>query len=529
MRTDENGDSGILPAERLAGVCLHITSLPGRYGIGEIGDAAFEFIDAMTRMHLRVWQFLPTGPTAYGDSPYQPLSTFAGNELLIDTATLIRAGLLTSNEADSLLRLPAETVDYGALIPAKKALLKRAAGRFHTQANAEVKADFAAFLDKNDAVWLHDYALFRILKTQHGERPWPEWRAEFVRRDTEALRKVEKFAAADVESVKIGQFLFHRQWQRLRTYAGERGVVLFGDMPIYIAFDSSDAWANRDIVRLDDGGRPTHVAGVPPDYFSEDGQLWGNPLYDWKKHAENGYAWWIERLRKSVEMADLVRIDHFRGFESYWSVPAEATTARDGEWLPGPADALFDAIRDSLGQLPIVAEDLGIITPEVDVLRERHAIPGMKVLQFEIGNEDFDVENIDGNCVCYTGTHDNDTTVGWFRGSPDDNRSEMEIRRTRERVLEVTNGRPETIHNDLIRLAFSTNARLAIAPMQDYLGLGSEARLNVPGTSANNWRWRVEPERLTPALMDSIGEEVASADRNPAAALLSAQGSQVPQ
>ena len=222
-------------------------------------------------------------------------------------------------------------------------------------------------------------------------------------------------------------------------------------------------------------------------------------------------------MRKSVELADLVRIDHFRGFESYWSVPADATTARVGEWLRGPGDALFDAIRDSLGQLPIVAEDLGIITPAVDELRERHAIPGMKVLQFEIGNDDFDVENIDANCVCYTGTHDNDTTVGWFRGSPDDNRSEMEIRRTREQVLEITNGRPETIHNDLIRLAFSTKARLAIAPLQDYLGLGSEARLNVPGTSANNWRWRVEPEQLTPALMDSIGGQVSAADRNPPA------------
>ena len=528
MRTDKNGDTGILPAERLAGMCLHITSLPGRYGIGEIGDAAFEFIDALTRMHLRVWQFLPTGPTAYGDSPYQPLSTFAGNELLIDTAALIRAGLLTSNEADSLLRLPTNTVDYGRLIPAKKALLKRATSRFHTQANADVKADLAAFLDENDAAWLHDYALFRILKAQHGERPWPEWQTDFVQRDTKALSKVEHAAAADIESVKISQFLFHRQWQQLRAYAGERGILMFGDMPICIALDSSDAWANRNIVCLDDSGWPTHVAGVPPDYFSEDGQLWGNPLYDWQKHAENGYAWWIERLRKSVELADLVRIDHFRGFESYWSVPADATTARAGEWLPGPGDAIFDAIRDSLGQLPIVAEDLGIITPEVDALRERHAIPGMKVLQFEVGSDEFNIDDIDSNCVCYTGTHDNDTTVGWFRGSPNDKRSEMEIRRTREQVLEFTDGRPETIHNDLIRLAFSTKARLAIAPMQDYLGLGSEARLNTPGTSADNWRWRVEPERLTPALMDSIGNDVAAADRSPPAGPLSGRSSSEP-
>lgn len=511
--TDGSNGAETLPAERLAGVCLHITSLPGRYGIGEIGDAAFEFIDTMTRMDLRVWQFLPTGPTAYGDSPYQPLSTFAGNELLIDTATLIRAGLLTSNEADKLLHLPTAAVDYRDLIPVKRALLRRATGRFYAQANADVRADFSAFLDDNDTAWLHDYALFRVLKTQHGERAWPEWKTEFVQRDAKALRWVEQHHAADLESVKIDQFLFHRQWHRLREYAAEHGVLMFGDMPICIALDSSDAWANRDVVWLDEAGRPTHVAGVPPDYFSEDGQLWGNPLYDWDKHAASGYRWWIERLRKSVELTDIVRIDHFRGFEAYWSVPADATSARVGEWLPGPGDAIFDAMRDALGQLPIVAEDLGVITPEVEALRRRHRIPGMKVLQFELGNDDFDVGAIDDNCVCYTGTHDNDTTLGWFRGSSNDRRGDAEIRRTRDQVLKFTNGRPETIHNDVIKLAFSTEARLAIAPLQDYLGLGSEARLNTPGTPADNWRWRVETELLTPALANSVAEMVAAAGR----------------
>jgi 4-alpha-glucanotransferase len=472
-------------------------------------------------MNLRVWQFLPTGPTAFGDSPYQPLSTFAGNELLIDTATLIRAGLLTSLEADSLLPLPSEVVDYGSLIPKKNALLNRAAGRFDAQASSEIKSDFDRFLDKNDRAWLHDYALFRILKTQHGDRAWPEWDAAFVHREAAALRKLESTAATRIAQIKIIQFLFHRQWQRLKNYANERGVMLFGDMPIYIALDSADVWARRDIVRIDRDGRPENVAGVPPDYFSEDGQLWGNPLYDWKNHEATGYRWWIERLRQSAKLADIVRIDHFRGFEAYWSVPFSSTNARSGEWQPGPGDAIFDAMRAALGQLPIVAEDLGVITPEVEALRDRHRIPGMKVLQFEVSYDDFAADKIEENCVCYTGTHDNDTTIGWFRGSPDDNRSKEEIVRTQKAVLEITDGSPETIHNDLIKLAFSTRARLAIAPMQDYLGLGSEARLNTPGTSDKNWRWRMQPEQLSPSRMDSIAQLIDGSGRRDATAAIS--------
>ena len=524
MPTNNSSSRETLPRERSAGVCLHLTSLPGRYGIGEIGDAALGFVDTIVGMGLNVWQFLPTGPTAYGDSPYQPLSTFAGNELLIDLGAIVRAGLLASNEADSLLALPADTVDYGALIPLKKALLKRATGRFHAQANAGVKADFDAFLEDNDADWLHDYALFRLLKTRHAERPWHEWQPAYAQRDEKALRQLASSAADELESVKIIQFLFRRQWQRLREYANDRGVVMFGDMPICIALDSADAWANRDIVCLDADGRPTHVAGVPPDYFSEDGQLWGNPLYDWDRHAADGYHWWIERLRKTAELADLVRIDHFRGFEAYWAVPAGAETARIGKWIKGPGDALFDAMEAALGKLPIVAEDLGVITPEVDALRERYHIPGMKVLQFEVSDEDFDLLDIEDNCVCYTGTHDNDTTIGWFTGSPDDIRSEMEIRRTRDQVLDITGGQSETIHNDLIKLAFSTDARLAIAPLQDYLGLGSEARLNTPGTSGNNWRWRVRPEQLTPAFIDSVARMVGLSNRGATPSLETAKG-----
>jgi 4-alpha-glucanotransferase len=412
-----------------------------------------------------------------------------------------------------MLGLPVAAVDYGAMIPKKTALLHRAAGRFEVLANAELKSDYDRFMERHNETWLHDYALFRVLKARHGERPWPEWDPRYVHREPAALRDLHALATTQISYIKIIQFLFHRQWQQLKDYALERGVLLFGDMPIYIALDSSDAWANPGLLCLDGAGRPGYVAGVPPDYFSEDGQLWGNPLYDWDRHSAHGYRWWIERLRQSASLADIVRIDHFRGFEAYWSVPSGAKTARSGEWLPGPRDAIFNAMRSALGHLPIVAEDLGVITPEVDALRARHRIPGMKVLQFEVGNNDFDIADIDENCVCYTGTHDNDTTVGWFHGSSGDNRNKKDISRSQRTVLDITGGNAASIHNDLIRLAFSSRARLAIAPLQDYLGLGSEARLNTPGTLGKNWRWRMQWEQLSPSLVDSAGQRVDDSGR----------------
>jgi 4-alpha-glucanotransferase len=509
-----NIDSGnVLPAGRNAGVCLHITSLPGPYGIGEIGESAFRFIDAMQQMELAVWQFLPTGPTAYGDSPYQPLSTFAGNELLIDIRDLIAKTLLEKDEAQELAALPHDFVDYGALIPIKSRLLRLAAGRFEERADPALKAACDRFVATNDALWLHDYAQYRILKTQHGERPWPEWAPKYVHRDAEALRELEVNADTQIADIKVLQFLFFEQWGRMRKYANDRGVRLFGDMPICIALDSADAWAHPEILKIDQDGRPDAVAGVPPDYFSEDGQLWGNPLYDWAVHARSHYRWWIERLSASTALADMVRIDHFRGFEAYWSVPAGAETARTGSWQPGPGDAIFDAMHEELGNLPIVAEDLGVITPAVDALRERHNIPGMVVLQFDVAEEDFDLHDIAPNSVCYTGTHDNDTTVGWFHGSPSDIRSAADIEKTRQAALDITGGTPATIHTDMIFAAFSTDARLAIAPLQDYLGLGSEARFNIPGTSRNNWRWRFQDAQLTSDVLGHVASLVRASGR----------------
>ncbi len=513
--TDSNSEP-VLLTERQAGVCLHIASLPGPYGIGEIGQAATQFVDSLAKMKLSVWQFLPTGPTAYGDSPYQPLSSFAGNEMLIDIGDLIEKGLLEEKEVAGLTALPVEFIDYGHLIPIKNRLLSLAAGRFEDKASPQLKAACDQFVAGNDSAWLHDYALYRILKTQHSERPWPEWEPRYVRRNPQALSELEVSADAQIADIKVIQFLFFEQWQRMRDYANARGIRLFGDMPICIALDSADAWAHPEILKMDQNGHPEAVAGVPPDYFSEDGQLWGNPLYDWDKHAADGYAWWVDRLRATADLADLVRIDHFRGFEAYWSVPAESETAKTGSWEPGPGDAIFDAMRDALGNLPIIAENLGVITPEVEALRERHNIPGMFVLQFDVCEPGFKLSDVSKNSVCYTGTHDNDTTIGWFRGSPDDIRSAADIALTQESVLKITGGTADRVHIDLIEAAFSTAARLAIAPLQDYLGLGSEARINVPGSCRGNWRWRVIDTQLSPDICDNIASMVSASGRAPA-------------
>ena len=503
-----------LPATKQAGVCLHLTSLPGEYGIGEIGTSAKCFIDALQAMQQKVWQFLPVGPTGYGNSPYQSLSTFAGNELLIDVANLVALGLVVPTEAESLKNLPRDYVDYGQLIPLKNRLLASAAAAFAQRASAQLKAELDLFIAANDSLWLRDYALYRVLKARHDERSWLDWDPEFAHRDAATLRDVETNCSPQLQHVRILQFLFARQWAELHRYATSRGIQLFGDLPIYIAMDSADAWAHPELLLTDKAGEPAAVAGVPPDYFSADGQLWGNPLYDWPCHASNGFAWWVARLRHACLRADMVRIDHFRGFESYWAVPAGAANARTGHWEKGPGEALFAALRASLGNLPIVAEDLGIITAAVDELRDRQGIPGMRVLQFDIAAEEFDPEAIPQNCVCYTGTHDNDTTVGWFNGSDGSMHSAAEFALMQQRVLERTGGSAATIHTDLLRMAFASPARLVIAPLQDYLGLGSFARLNRPGTAVNNWRWRLLPDQLTPAVVDSISTLTALAGRN---------------
>ncbi|HEX5788633.1 MAG TPA: 4-alpha-glucanotransferase [Woeseiaceae bacterium] len=502
-----------MPDRRLAGIYLHVSSLPGPYGIGDIGHAAFEFVDFMRRSGLALWQFLPLGPTGYGNSPYQPLSSFAGNELLIAVDGLVDLGLLGADETAGLTRLPQDFVDYEALIPRKAALLREAAGRFDARATPFLKAEFAEFRSRHDGTWLRDYALFRILKSVCGDAPWQHWPVPLRSREAAALARVERDHAAAMHAACVLQFLFYRQWQALRRHAQESGVLLFGDVPIYIALDSADAWARPELLKLDPAGWPEAVAGVPPDYFSADGQLWGNPLYDWPRHAATGYAWWVERLRASLDFADLVRIDHFRGFESYWAVPAGAATAREGQWEPGPADGIFEAFRVAFGGLPIVAENLGVITAEVEALRHRHGLPGMIVLQFAVNDPAFRLDGIAFNEVCYTGTHDNDTTIGWFRGGGDDTRSPDEVRATREMALRVTGGTAATIAEDFVRAAFSSPARAAIAPLQDLLGLGREARMNTPGRAHDNWRFRARSAQFSPELCDNVATIVRRTHR----------------
>ena len=512
---NNNPDSFILQMGRRAGVGLHLTSLPGPYGIGDIAGSAKSFIDTLLRMNLSVWQFLPLGPTAYGDSPYQPLSAFAGNANLIGPEPLVELGLLQSSELQPLRELPRDFTDYGHLIPIKRNLLARAAERFVSRAGNGLRGEYEDFLKRNATRWLDDYALFRVLKTAHRERPWPEWGRGYVRREPAALQQAREHYREQIERTRITQFLFDRQWRELKDYATERNVCLFGDMPIYIALDSADAWAHPEMLLIDRDGKPSQVAGVPPDYFSEDGQLWGNPLYDWAYHEQTGYRWWIERMRHAAQQSHLVRIDHFRGFESFWSVPFGAKTARQGEWVQGPGNGLFRALEGALGKLPIVAEDLGVITPEVDALRESHGIPGMVVLQFEVGDPDFEFGEIGANSVCYTGTHDNDTTVGWFRGNGDDTRTAEQIESTRLSALRLTGGTEKSIHSDMIRLALSSRSTIAMAPMQDFLGLGSSARFNIPGTTLNNWRWRMQDGDLTPQQMQAVAEMVRYASRIP--------------
>ncbi len=503
-----------MSAGRQAGIGLHISSLPGPHGIGDIADSSLAFLDTLVEMDMSVWQFLPTGPTAYGDSPYQPLSAFAGNAMLIGLTPLVDLGLLDVGDLEPLEGLPRDFVDFGRLIPAKRALLKKVAERFSSRASHGLVADYENFLHQHGDPWLNDYALFRVLKTLHDERPWPEWEKRFVHRETAALEEVKRDHWKALDCTRITQFLFWTQWQELRAEATRKGICLFGDMPIYIALDSVDAWSHPEMLLIDRDGVPSEVAGVPPDYFSEDGQLWGNPIYDWPYHERTGYRWWIERMKHATSLNDLVRIDHFRGFESFWSVPFGSKTARAGQWVPGPGDGLFEALKRALGSLPIVAEDLGVITPEVDKLRLDHGMPGMVVLQFEVGDPEFDIATVGKNSVCYTGTHDNDTTVGWFLGTGEDTRTPKEKVSMQKCALEATGGTPETIHLDMIRLAFSSEAALAVAPMQDYLGLGSEARLNIPGTTLNNWRWRVNENQLNPGLVESVRGMVQDSSRN---------------
>jgi len=474
---------------RKSGILLHPTSLPGRHGIGDFGRWAYRLADFLAESGQRLWQVLPLGPPGYGNSPYQCFSSIAGNPLLISLESLAEQELLTAADLRQAPAFPASHVDFGTVIPFKSTLLRKAARAFFGREPGELQQEFQQFCFEN-GWWLDTYATFAALKEMNGGASWSEWQQSGKPDDR------------DVRDQKFIQFEFYRQWRALKKYCNERGVEIIGDLPIFVAHNSADVWGNPELFDLDEKGHPRTIAGVPPDYFSATGQCWGNPLYRWDVMAETGYRWWIERVRSMMQLVDSIRIDHFRGFEKYYEIPGGSTTAVHGRWVEGPGDRLFAAMEKELGKLPFIAEDLGFITPEVHALRDRWGFPGMRVLQFAFGNpsptDPFKPYNFIRNCVVYTGTHDNDTTVGWFRSVGDSTLSLEHERAERESALRYMHSDGREVHWDFIRLAVASVADTAIFPLQDVLGLGSEARMNRPASTENNWRWRFEEDQLLP-------------------------------
>lgn len=475
--------------ERRAGILLHPSSLPGNYGIGTLGQEAFNWIDFLHAAGQRLWQVMPLGPTGYGDSPYQCFSAFAGNPYLINLDKLIIEELLYEDDLSDLPDFPANHVDYGPVISHKLQKLSKAYERFKENGSSVQRKAFELFCERQ-AFWLDDYALFMALKEANGGGAWTDWDKAIRLRKKKALEDWQTKLSDEIKRQKVWQWLFFEQWSAVKTYANEKDIEIIGDIPIFISMDSADAWANPEFYYFDKEGKPTLVAGVPPDYFSATGQRWGNPLYRWDKMKKTGYAWWLKRIKASLEQVDIIRIDHFRGFEAYWEIPADEPTAVNGKWVQGPGQNLFDAINKEMPNAPIIAEDLGVITPAVEALRDDNDLPGMKVLQFAFtgdSSEPYLPHNYPRNAVVYSGTHDNDTTKGWY---------EKTTEKERDFVRRYLARDDSNIAWDLIRLAFSSVADTAIAPLQDVIGLGSEGRMNTPGEAAGNWTWRFTWEQV---------------------------------
>ena len=478
--------------DRLSGILVHPTSFPSPYGIGDLGQGAYDFIDFLYATGQHLWQVLPLGPTGFGDSPYQGPSAFAGQPLIISPARLKEKGLLSDEDLRDVPAWDPRKVDYGPAINYKFSLLEKAFHTFHHTPDKTMLEDFDAFCDA-EKDWLDDYCLFMAIKEAHEGKCWLDWEEE-IRVPTPASRKKwEEKLQERIDYYRFIQFIFQKQWLELRDYAHEHEVAIIGDIPIFVALDSCDVWANQKYFQLDSKGYPLCVAGVPPDYFSATGQLWGNPLYDWAYQKKTGYKWWVSRVRTQLKLVDHLRIDHFRGFEAYWSVPAGDETAENGKWVKGPGEDLFLTLQKELGdELSIFAEDLGVITPEVEQLRDAFAFPGMKVLQFGFG--DLNDRNYiphfytTVNCLCYTGTHDNDTTMGWYAVQPEE---------VKDRIRRYGNTDGGRISLDFIRFCLGSVAKYAIFPIQDLLMLGSEARMNTPGVAAANWSFRYTQDMLS--------------------------------
>jgi 4-alpha-glucanotransferase len=498
------------PGYRASGVLLHVVSLPSSYGIGDLGPAAHEWVDRLEQAGQRWWQALPLGPTGYGDSPYQSLSSFAGNELLISPDALVDDGLLEAADCEGGA-FSAHAVEYEQVVPFKLRVLETAWRRYRDGARSDLEPAYKQFREAH-GIWLDDYALFRALKHRHDGACYFDWPAELVQRSPTALARARQQLASEIELVRFAQFLLYRQAETLVTYAHERGVRLIGDLPFFVSPDSSDVWASPQLFLLDEGRRPQAVAGVPPDYFSAEGQLWGNPVYDWEALRESGYGWCVARLQALLVHVDVIRLDHFRAFAAAWHVRAGAPTAKTGEWVRGPGAAFFAAVEKSLGSLPFIAEDLGVITPDVTALRDEFRLPGTRVLQFAFdgnpGNPHLP-RNYVPNTVAYTGTHDNATTRGWYEELPDPQRQNV------WRSLGRSEGEASEIAPALIQQAWESAAALAIAPLQDVLNLGNEARMNVPGRADGNWRWRCTREMLSTRALEWLGELTHLSGRSP--------------
>jgi 4-alpha-glucanotransferase len=489
------------PHSRSAGVLLHPTSLPGRYGIGDLGDELIAFLDWAASAGLSLWQVLPLTPPGYGHSPYGCLSSFAGNPMLVSPQRLMQASLLPEHAAGDVPPFNDDRIDFNAVAALKMKLLDLSWQHFNEHGSDDQRHALSAFEREN--AWLDDWALFAALKDRHGGKSWPEWGSGLASRDPATLAIAASELSAAIRFHKYVQWLFFSQWAEIRNAASSRNIRIMGDVPIYVAADSADVWSNRELFQLDANGEPTVVAGVPPDYFSATGQRWGNPLYRWDVLRATGYRWWISRVRASLRFADIVRLDHFRGFAAYWEIPAAEPTAVHGRWMPGPGKALFRAIREALGELPLVAEDLGFITPEVHKLRRAIGVPGMKILQFAFtqANSSHLPHCYDSLAVVYTGTHDNDTARGWYASAPEEERQRARL------YLGLRDGAGidgEPVEWAFIRAAYTSVAQTAIVPVQDILGLGNDARMNLPGASIDNWAWRLHAGALTAEHADGL-------------------------
>ncbi len=485
--------------ERASGIILHPTSLPGPDGIGDLGPEAYRFIDFLAETGCKLWQVLPLGPTGYGDSPYQCFSAFAGNPYLVSPALLLGDGLINRVDLADRPEFPNDHVDFGNVIQWKLTILDRAYSHFKDSAPEAISKEYMQF-KADQAYWLDDFALFMAIKESYGGVSWENWPEALRQRKTTALNSFKKNDSDRIERHTFRQFLFFRQWNALRNYVHSRGIQIIGDIPIFVAYDSSDAWSHPELFYMDKTGKPTVVAGVPPDYFSPTGQLWGNPLYNWEEHKKQKYSWWISRLKATLQLIDIIRLDHFRGFAGYWEVPYGSTTAEKGRWVPGPGGDLFETVRDALGDLPIIAEDLGEITPDVIALREQFALPGMKIFQFAFSSDPLDPflpHNYPVNCVAYTGTHDNDTARGWYHAAPE---------KERDLVRRYLARSGDDISWDMIRAVWSSVAVFALAPMQDFLSLDTSARMNFPGKASGNWTWRMHPDSMNGWLSQRIRE-----------------------